>query len=98
MRKGEPYHIPVPRQVYTDMQPGWEHIVHVTGSWGWRRGGLYLVNLPDFLPQLALLEVEVGLGDYLLVYLALPFSLDDDGLPAGHSQLHVSDHLLLLLQ
>lgn len=58
----------------------------------------YLENLPDFLPQLTLLVVELSLGDQLLVYLALPFSLDDDGLPAGDSQLHVSDHLLLLLQ
>lgn len=80
------------------MQPGQEHIAHVTGSWGWRKSRPYLVHLPDFLLQLALLVVELCLGDYFLVYLALPFSLDDDGLPAGHSQLHVTDHLLLLLQ
>lgn len=56
------------------------------------------MNLPDFLPKLTLLVVELSLGHHLLVYLALPFSLDDNGLPAGDSQLHVSDHLLLLLQ
>lgn len=63
-----------------------------------RKSRPYLVNLPDFLPKLTLLVVELSLGHHLLVYLALPFSLDDNGLPAGDSQLHVSDHLLLLLQ
>lgn len=74
------------------------HPCNITGLWKERKRGSYLLRVPDFPSQLVLLEVEVCSGDDLLVYLALPFGLGHDGLPAAHSQLHVMDHLLLLLQ
>lgn len=58
----------------------------------------YLVRVPNFLSQLILLVVEVCSGNGLLVCFTLPFSLDYNGLPAAYSQLHVLDHLFLLLQ
>lgn len=56
------------------------------------------MNVPDLLSKLVLLVVELGPGDSLLVRLLLPLRLDYNGLPAGHGQLHVADHLLLLFQ
>lgn len=58
----------------------------------------YLVNVPDLPSQLGLLAVEVCAGEQLLVHLALPLGPSGDGLSACDSQLHVLDHLLLLLQ
>ncbi|VCW69683.1 unnamed protein product [Gulo gulo] len=61
-------------------------------------GAPYLVNVPDLASQLCLLVVEVRPGERRLVRLGLPLGLGGDGLSAGDGQLHVPDHLLLLLQ
>ena len=58
----------------------------------------YLVNVPDLPSELSLLVVEVCPGEQLLVHLALPLSPGGDGISSGDGQLHVPDHLLLLLQ
>lgn len=58
----------------------------------------YLVNVPDLPSELSLLVVEVCPGEQLLVHLALPLSPGGDGISSGDGQLHVPNHLLLLLQ
>ena len=81
-------------------------MTHADHPWtgGPRRGPVpvarppHLVNIPDLPAELGLLVVEVCPREQLLVHLALPLSPGGDGISAGDGQLHVPDHLLLLLQ